>query len=75
MVHGNYVPLTPRKQRGYFDIVVSRSTGGELDDGFGSSRGDREFSRFLDKLPLGSYLTLNPFGWHIIGHNWASLLG
>lgn len=53
MVHGNYVPLSPRKQRGYFDIVVKRDTGDSFDDGLGSTRSDMEFSRYLDKLPIG----------------------
>lgn len=52
VVHGNYVPLTPRKQRGHFDIVVRRDSA-ELDDGLGSTRSDREFSRYLDNLPVG----------------------
>lgn len=55
MVQGNYVPLTPRKQRGTFDVVVMKATdGGELDDGLRTTRRNREFSRFLDNLPLGA---------------------
>ena len=52
VVHGNYMPLTPRKQRGFFDIVMKRDKG-ELDDGLKSTRSAREFSHFLDNLPLG----------------------
>lgn len=54
VVHGSYVPLTPRKQRGYFDIAVRRDSG-EPNDGLGSTLRDREFSRFLDSLPLGAH--------------------
>lgn len=53
VVHGSYMPLTPRKQRGYFDIAVRRDSG-EPDDGLGSTLRDKEFSRFLDSLPLGT---------------------
>lgn len=49
------MPLTPRKQRGFFDIVMKRDKG-ELDDGLKSTRSAREFSHFLDNLPLGKLL-------------------
>eukprot|EP00903_Cladosiphon_okamuranus_P013984 g13005.t1 len=59
VVHGNYMPLTPRKQRGYFDIVMKRDKG-ELDDGLKSTRSAREFSHFLDNLPLGDEIAVKP---------------
>lgn len=46
------MPLTPRRQRGFFDVVVRRDFG-ELEDGLTRSRSDKAFSRFLDKLPVG----------------------
>eukprot|EP00752_Nemacystus_decipiens_P008527 g7616.t1 len=59
VVHGNYMPLTPRKQRGYFDIVMKRDKG-EIDDGLKSTRSAREFSHFLDHLPLGDEIAVKP---------------
>ncbi|CAM9512982.1 unnamed protein product, partial [Sphacelaria rigidula] len=53
VVHSSFVPLSPRQQRGYFDIVVKRDVGGQLDDGLGTTRSEKEFSRFLDNLPVG----------------------
>ncbi|CBJ30027.1 Cytochrome b5 reductase domain-containing protein [Ectocarpus siliculosus] len=61
VVQGNYVPLTPRKQRGAFEVVVMKATdGAELDDGLPTTRSNREFSRFLDNLPLGDEIAVKP---------------
>ncbi|CAM9617892.1 unnamed protein product [Ectocarpus sp. 4 AP-2014] len=61
VAQGNYVPLTPRKQRGAFEVVVMKATdGAELDDGLPTTRSNREFSRFLDNLPLGDEIAVKP---------------
>lgn len=54
VVRGNFVPLTPRAQRGFFEIVVQRDMG-EPGDALMSTKSEREFSRFLDMLALGVF--------------------
>lgn len=49
------MPLSPRHQRGYFDVVVKRGSKG-IDDGLDTTRSDKAFSHFLDKLPIGKFI-------------------